>query len=815
MLNVTDQLQTGVSDPTFIPQSLSQAFTLTINVRPVNDPPIQIVTDISGTNLAAPTDDAFIIDPNGALTFTLKEDNAGSTGPYVIEATNPNFSPLGGAGYERPGLLDLYSPGPANEVGDFLGGSQVLAIDKRDFLDVNGNPVAIDTLLGGQVTANFLNDDIANEIVSLNYTPPADINQPIGGTDSFTYTIVDDVPVAQPLNPNAAESWSLLQEAMIDDRRTVRGRLQLNLRPVNDAPVADIGNLSLEVAEDSGVQTVSGFATNIAAGPAGATDETDLFNGQDIEFMVDLVSVNGVSDTDVASYFDTAPRITDVGTLIYETSADVFGEFLFDVVLTDDGASDVVRGDINARMVETLTINVRPLNDPPRLVDPTNPITFTTPEDTQLLISANGSAVPGDLLASYLPGAVNETAAGIVGGDQTITFVPPTTTQQGVILTDDNMDGVFEYVPPSNFVGTDLLVYTISDNGQSVAVGTDGTAVDDFQSIQVTVPITVEARNDAPVITSTEIDISVLEGDGAVEVINWLIGVAPGPSDATDEISGATQQSLALTLNEIITVGGQDQNIDFVSDPAVELRRDAATIRFEAEENSFGTAVYDLVLMDDGIDDPTNGEFATTIRRFTITVEAVNDPPTFTAGGPVAVDEDSGPYSQQWATNIDVGPREITQTIDRFEIVVPTDSQSLFSDQPAISTTGVLGVLTFTPAQDAAGQVDLQVTAVDSEEGRSVTEVLSITINDLNDPPVGVDDLIDTDEDTILQLDAADLLANDIDPDLLTNPNEALAVFLSAQFQSAQGANVTFDAATGQITYDPTTSTVLDALTEK
>jgi VCBS repeat-containing protein len=56
------------------------------------------------------------------------------------------------------------------------------------------------------------------------------------------------------------------------------------------------------------------------------------------------------------------------------------------------------------------------------------------------------------------------------------------------------------------------------------------------------------------------------------------------------------------------------------------------------------------------------------------------------------------------------------------------------------------------------------------------------------------------------------LLANDIDPDLITNPNETLTIVMPTASFSLSGASVTFDPITGEITYDPTVSGTLQAL---
>src|SRR5581483_2597788 len=96
-------------------------------------------------------------------------------------------------------------------------------------------------------------------------------------------------------------------------------------------------------------------------------------------------------------------------------------------------------------------------------------------------------------------------------------------------------------------------------------------------------------------------------------------------------------------------------------------------------------------------------------QSFTITVTAVNDAPSFTAGGNVTVLEDSGAYSQAWATSVSAGPSdESTQSVN-FNVM--NNNNALFSAQPAVASNGTL---TFTPAANANGSALVTVAAQDN-----------------------------------------------------------------------------------------------------
>jgi large repetitive protein len=100
-----------------------------------------------------------------------------------------------------------------------------------------------------------------------------------------------------------------------------------------------------------------------------------------------------------------------------------------------------------------------------------------------------------------------------------------------------------------------------------------------------------------------------------------------------------------------------------------------------------------------------NGAANSTPATVGITVNFVNQPPSFTPGGNQTVAENAGAQSvANWATNISPGPNQSSETV-HFNITNFTNS-SLFSAAPVVSPTGTL---TFTPASNAAGVSSVSV----------------------------------------------------------------------------------------------------------
>ncbi len=124
-------------------------------------------------------------------------------------------------------------------------------------------------------------------------------------------------------------------------------------------------------------------------------------------------------------------------------------------------------------------------------------------------------------------------------------------------------------------------------------------------------------------------------------------------------------------------------------------------------------------------------------QNFTISVTSLNDPPTFTIGADVSVDEDSGPQTNSsWATDIDDGDPELTQTVT-FSVTA-NDNPDLFSSGPSISANGTL---TFNSAVNANGVANITIVLMDdgddtgANNNTSAEQSFTITVNAVNDPP--------------------------------------------------------------------------------
>jgi len=116
-----------------------------------------------------------------------------------------------------------------------------------------------------------------------------------------------------------------------------------------------------------------------------------------------------------------------------------------------------------------------------------------------------------------------------------------------------------------------------------------------------------------------------------------------------------------------------------------------------------------LTLSDNG--GTANGGGHQRAQTFSITVNPVNDAPSFTRGADQTVNEDAGAQTVPgWATAISAGPPdEVGQTLT-FNITGNTNA-ALFSAGPAVAPNGTL---TYTPAANANGTATITLTLSDN-----------------------------------------------------------------------------------------------------
>ena len=544
----------------------------------------------------------------------------------------------------------------------------------------------------------------------------------------------------------------------------------ISVQAINDAPEFSIP-ANLTVDEDAGVVSIPGFATGIRPGPAAASDE----NRQSLTFNLDSFDPN---------LFEVAPSIQPDGTLSFRTKLNVNSQTpginrLVTFQLQDGGLAGP-NPNTNLSVKQTFTLNIDPVNDQP--IPNIHTVTDVL-EDSRITVFALA------VLAGDVAGPIDEVNAGQV---VRMTQIAPTSEFGGTVIPNmqGNMVISFDYIPPPNLAGIDTIQYVVTDNGSPERSATG------------TIVIRPTGVNDPPQFTPGN-DLSVLE-DSAPYSATWATNIVAGPPDESSQI-----------VSFIVAPAVATDSKYFAVQPAIDS---AGVLTFTLAKDVNGVVALDVFARDNGGNNASVGDLnISPTHRLTISIGAVNDPAGFVLGGPIVVDEDSGPFSAPFmskivpAEGLNSDPATATDESNQsVTILVSNNNSRLFAVQPTIDASGRL---TFTPADNAFGSVEVYVDVVDNgpssppNVNTSVRQTFTITLSSKNDNPVANADQYSTTEDGLLTIAAPGLLANDLDPD-----NEAIKVLVPAgNLTSTIGARVVLNA-DGSFTYDPRSTARLQEL---
>jgi hypothetical protein len=263
--------------------------------------------------------------------------------------------------------------------------------------------------------------------------------------------------------------------------------------------------------------------------------------------------------------------------------------------------------------------------------------------------------------------------------------------------------------------------------------------------------------------------------------VGWATNIVAGPANESGQ---AVNFLVTNGRGNLFTSGGQ---------PRV---APDGTLTYTPAPGASGSTTVTVHLKDDG-GTADGGDDTSLTRTFTITIQSVNDPPSFTAGADQTVAEDSGAQTvAAWATGISPGPAdESAQTVS---FVVTNDNASLFGTQPAVASDGTL---TFAPAPGASGSAVVTVRARDNGGGNDTSppQTFTITVTGVNDTPVASPDNVTVAEDDPVGV-TFDVLANDTDGD----PGDTLSLS-SYDGSSIASGTLTHNGA-GSFTYVPNPS---------
>ncbi|HIK08753.1 MAG TPA: DUF4347 domain-containing protein, partial [Oscillatoriaceae cyanobacterium M33_DOE_052] len=259
-------------------------------------------------------------------------------------------------------------------------------------------------------------------------------------------------------------------------------------------------------------------------------------------------------------------------------------------------------------------------------------------------------------------GSVSSTSARLLAADaNTRIYFQPTTADYNGTVTNAITFHAWDQIARTNGATADTTI--------NIGISTASDTAD----------ITVTAVNDQPSFTTTGNPATVNEDAGAITISNWAT-FNPGPANE------ASQTATYIISN----IGNPGL---FATAPTVDS---SGTLTYTPATNANGTSTFDVVVQDNG--GTTNGGGDTSASQtFTITVNPINDAPSFSNAGNQTLPSWTNTVQtvSGWANTFIVGPTadENTQTVSDFLVSV-TSGNTLFTTLPDIANNGTL---TYTP----------------------------------------------------------------------------------------------------------------------
>ncbi len=649
---------------------------------PAPEPPAVVAERVAPAAPQTPVDPPTPAEDLGA-SRTINEDNVlvmsprelyfGSDSRSIRVATPP------GAGTARVtgGRTLTYQP-PANFWGPtslaydacVAGGECTTGRLDITVLPVNDAPAAADDAATVAVGATAFIDVLANDSDVDGDTLRVDaVGEPSAGTATTNGGGILWTPPADFVGV-ATVGYSVSDGNGAD----AAAELRISVSDANAPPQFTAGP-DQATPEDSGAQSVAGWATGIGPGAIGEADQA-------VRFAV---------DTDNPGLFADPPAVAPDGTLTYRPAADANGTATVRVRAVDDGAGVAESA---ASDEQAFTIAVTAVNDPPR---------FTPGADRTVREDAGAQTTAG--WATGLSAGPPDEAG------QRVAFTA-VNDNPGLFAAEPALDatGRLTFVPANDASGSASVTVVARDDG-----GRDDGGRDTGPGRTFT--ITVLPVNDRPTFTLGA-DQSVDEDAGPQSVADWVTGVSPGPASEADQIVD-------------ISVSADNPGL-FAVQPAVDA---AGTLTYTPAVDAYGSVELTVRARDDGGTDD-GGQDTTGPQTATLTLTPVNDAPSFLAGADQSVVEDAGPQSVAgWATSISAGAVESGQSVS---FSVASDNPGLFAVPPAISADGTL-TFTPAPDANGLSTLDISVRddggTSSGGSDASATQSVSITVRPVNDAP--------------------------------------------------------------------------------
>ncbi|NES07707.1 MAG: tandem-95 repeat protein, partial [Okeania sp. SIO2F4] len=537
------------------------------------------------------------------------------------------------------------------------------------------------------------------ELANLTISPPGD--RETGTIFSFDLTVT--ATATETANNNTA---------------TQTGTISVEVEALNDAPVlTDSGDIALTTINENEINNVgtpiadiiAGAVTDADGGASSGVAITQIDNSNGLwQYSVD----NGTNWVDISNSSTTLLTATDNDRLRFVPNTDYFGNstIQFRAWDTTDGSSNTTQltevstiGGTNAFSENLGSANIL-VNDIPEVTN-----------NNELVINLGET------------GTINQNLLQTTDGDNgtnTFTYTVTTELTAGILQQSDNPTNTFT----QEDINSGLVIYqhtannTNDDSFSFQVIDVDGGQVTDTFNIRV---------NDPPVGTTTDLNVTL--GETEVIATENLQFIDP-------DVETATPASLQYTLTELPTSGELQQGGETlaVGSTFTQENLDNGEIIYATTTGSLGTDSFNFLV--------TDQEGGTTTQLLNINIVEANRSPQVEADKTVTLEEDTtatldipaptDPDGDTFTITVDSIPNaEIGQVVlDNTTNTALTIGQQLTTEQ--------LTSLTFLPVENANGDAGTFSYIVDdgNDENNSATQLISIDVTPVNDPPIAVND---------------------------------------------------------------------------
>ncbi|WP_412468438.1 Calx-beta domain-containing protein [Pedobacter sp. KLB.chiD] len=529
--------------------------------------------------------------------------------------------------------------------------------------------------------------------------------------------------------------------------------VNITINPINDAPSFVKGADQL-INANAGLQTITGWANAIAAGPA---DE------------VAAQTVNFILNNNNNTAFTAQPAIDASGNLTYTPAANFTGKVTITVILKDNGGT--ANGGIDQSTAQTFIISVKPVGVTDNITTLVN-----TPVTTDVKANDGANAANATVSASngihgtttvdasgkvtYTPNAgytgtdsynyTLTTADGVISDAITVNVnIYPTVVLSGPASVNESAGTVNYTVSLTGTVGTTLVAPVTVVTG--ITPNTTNAADYNFNSSSITFPAgsVVGAASGSITFPVTIVDDNILEN---TENYTVSIGSITGPAslgNATVTTSILDNDNASVAINNIsvvenvtgglatftVTLTGAVQNsftVNFATSNGTAVQQldytaTTGTITFPAGSVSGATQIFTVPISDDNIAEASE-TFSATLSGITgsVTIATATGTATITDNDVATVSISATPTTYDEAA----GNATFTVTLntavqDAFTVDFATANGTATAGS---DYTAKNGTLTF-PAGSGAGAIQTFTVSITNDNVVEPVETFTVILS--------------------------------------------------------------------------------------